>query len=198
VIVLIRHGQTTTNAKGLLVGRSNPELTELGERQARALRPLLGGIQEVWTSPLERARATARLALPDVPLEVKETFIEVDYGDLEGEPISVVSAEQWEAFESDHELALGHGESLASVDARVHAELDKLLADTESLLYEAHKHLAIVSHVSPIKSATVWALGVSGSVAWRTRLDNGSITTIGARRGAPMLVHFNVVPPLHR
>jgi probable phosphoglycerate mutase len=198
VIVLIRHGQTTTNAKGLLVGRSNPELTELGERQARALRPLLGGVQEVWTSPLERARATARLALPDVPLEVKETFIEVDYGDLEGEPISVVSAEQWEAFESDHELALGHGESLASVDARVHAELDKLLADTESLLYEAHKHLAIVSHVSPIKSATVWALGVSGSVAWRTRLDNGSITTIGARRGAPMLVHFNVVPPLHR
>ncbi len=198
MIVLIRHGQTTTNAKGLLVGRSNPELTELGERQARALRPLLGGIQEVWTSPLERARATARLALPDVPLEVKETFIEVDYGDLEGEPISVVSAEQWEAFESDHELALGHGESLASVDARVHAELDKLLADTESLLYEAHKHLAIVSHVSPIKSATVWALGVSGSVAWRTRLDNGSITTIGARRGAPMLVHFNVVPPLHR
>ena len=133
-----------------------------------------------------------------MPLEVKETFIEVDYGDLEGEPISVVSAEQWEAFESDHELALGHGESLASVDARVHAELDKLLADTESLLYEAHKHLAIVSHVSPIKSATVWALGVSGSVAWRTRLDNGSITTIGARRGAPMLVHFNVVPPLHR
>ncbi len=198
MIVLIRHGQTTTNAKGLLVGRSNPELTELGERQARALRPLLGGVQEVWTSPLERARATARLALPDVPLEVKETFIEVDYGDLEGEPISVVSAEQWEAFESDHELALGHGESLASVDARVHAELDKLLADTESLLYEAHKHLAIVSHVSPIKSATVWALGVSGSVAWRTRLDNGSITTIGARRGAPMLVHFNVVPPLHR
>ena len=116
MIVLIRHGQTTTNAKGLLVGRSNPELTELGERQARALRPLLGGIQEVWTSPLERARATARLALPDVPLEVKETFIEVDYGDLEGEPISVVSAEQWEAFESDHELALGHGESLASLE----------------------------------------------------------------------------------
>ena len=59
MIVLIRHGQTTTNAKGLLVGRSNPELTELGERQARALRPLLGGVQEVWTSPLERARATA-------------------------------------------------------------------------------------------------------------------------------------------
>ncbi len=197
MIILVRHGQTTTNAQGLLVGRSNPQLTELGARQARALRPLLDGVQEVWVSPLDRARETAQLALPNVPFEVKESFIEVDYGELEGEPISVVSAEQWRAFESDHELALGHGESLASVDARVHAELDTLLADPESLLFESHKHLAIVSHVSPIKSAVVWALGVAGSVAWRTRLDNGSITTIGARRAAPMLVHFNVVPPLH-
>ena len=29
MIILIRHGQTTTNARRLLVGRSDPELTEL-------------------------------------------------------------------------------------------------------------------------------------------------------------------------
>jgi probable phosphoglycerate mutase len=197
VIIFIRHGQTTTNAKGLLVGRSDPELTELGQRQARALAPLLAGVREVWSSPLRRARETAQLAVPHVQARNKESFIEVDYGDLEGEPLSIVSAEQWEAFETDHELALGNGESLASVDARVHAELDALLADPTSLLHQAHEHLAIVSHVSPIKSATVWALGVPGSVAWRTRLDNGSITTIATRRSAPALVHFNMVPALH-
>jgi broad specificity phosphatase PhoE len=42
----------------------------------------------------------------------------------------------------------------------------------------------------------VWALGVPGSVAWRTRLDNGSITTISIRRSTPALVHFNMVPAL--
>ncbi len=196
MIIFVRHGQTTTNAKGLLVGRSDPGLTELGERQACALAPLLAGVKEVWTSPLRRARETAQLALPDVTALVRASFIEVDYGDLEGQPLSIVSGEQWEAFETDHELALGNGESLASVDARVHAELDALLADPTSLLHQAHEHLAIVSHVSPIKSATVWALGVPGSVAWRTRLDNGSITTIATRRSAPALVHFNMVPPL--
>jgi hypothetical protein len=64
VIILIRHGQTTTNAQRLLVGRSDPALTELGERQAISLRPLLTRVGEVWTSPLQRARATAALAIP--------------------------------------------------------------------------------------------------------------------------------------
>jgi probable phosphoglycerate mutase len=196
VIILIRHGQTTTNAKNLLVGRSDPELTELGERQARALQPLLLGVKEVWCSPLLRARRTAELAIPHVTPIVKDSFIEVDYGSLDGSPLSVVTDEQWHAFESDHSVAIGDGESLASVDERVHAELNVLLKDPTSLLHSQHDHLAIVSHVSPIKSATVWALGVSGSVAWRTRLDNGSITTIGTRRTSPSLIRFNVVPSM--
>ncbi len=194
VIILIRHGQTTTNARQLLVGRSDPELTALGERQARALRRRLEGVVAVWSSPLRRARHTAALAIPHLDAVVKESFIEVDYGSLDGQPLSSVSADQWRAFESDHDLALGDGESLQDVDQRVHAELDALLADRASLLHDHHRHLAIVSHVSPIKSATVWALGVSGSVAWRTRLDNGSITTIGMRQDSPTLVHFNLVP----
>jgi broad specificity phosphatase PhoE len=196
VIILIRHGQTTTNAQGLLVGRSDPALTELGERQARALRPLLEQVSEVWVSPLQRARSTASLALPHVTQVVRESFIEVDYGELDGSPLSVVTGAQWQAFETDHNVVIGNGESLASVDQRVHAELDELFADRESLLHDDERHLAIVSHVSPIKSAVAWALGVPGSVAWRTRLDNGSITTIGTRRRSPTLIHFNMVPPL--
>ena len=196
MIILVRHGQTTTNAKGLLVGRSDPVLTELGERQARALRPLLANVSEVWASPLQRARATAQLAIPHIECTLNEAFIEVDYGELDGQPLSVVSSEQWQTFETDHTVAIGNGESLASVDARVHAQLEALLEDRDSLLYSAEEHLAIVSHVSPIKSAMAWALGVPGSVAWRSRLDNGSITTIGTRRTSPTLIHFNVVPPI--
>ncbi len=196
MIVLIRHGQTVTNAQRLLVGRSDPELTELGRRQAVALRPLLDGVVAVWASPLQRARDTAALALPHLDADIVEDFIEVDYGNLDGQPLSVVSADQWRVFESDHELALGGGESLASVDRRVHARLDELLQDSQSLLHSHHRHLAIVSHVSPIKSAATWALGVDGAAAWRTRLDNGSLTVIGMRDTSPSLIRFNVVPLL--
>jgi broad specificity phosphatase PhoE len=196
MIILIRHGQTTTNAQRLLVGHSDADLTELGERQARALAPYLADVVEVWVSPLRRARATAVLALPDLEPVVMESFIEVSYGALDGQPLSVITGEQWRVFEHDHDVALGGGESLASVDQRVHGELDALLEDEESLLHSGDHHLAIVSHVSPIKSAAVWALGVSGSVAWRTRLDNGSLTMIAARGPTPTLVRFNMVPAL--
>jgi probable phosphoglycerate mutase len=150
----------------------------------------------VWTSPLARARETATLALPNFEAAVAESFIEVDYGDLDGQPVSVITPEQWHGFEHGHDLAFGGGESLASVDARVHAQLESLLADPDSLLHASGRHLAIVSHVSPIKSAVVWALGASPATAWRTRLDNGSITTIGTRRGTPQLHRFNMVPAL--
>jgi probable phosphoglycerate mutase len=196
VIILIRHGQTSSNAARLLVGQSDPTLTELGERQARALRPFLLNVQEVWTSPLQRARATAALAVPDLRALVKESFIEVDYGSLDGQPLSRVSEEQWRAFEHDHNTAFGDGESLASVDQRVHADLDVLLGDQTSLMHDANSHLAIFSHMSPIKSAMTWALGVSGSVAWRMNLSNGSMTTIGSRMWTPSLLNYNVVPPL--
>jgi broad specificity phosphatase PhoE len=196
VIILIRHGQTTSNAARLLVGRSDPTLTELGERQAIGLRPMLAGVSEVWTSPLRRARRTAALALPDLPATVRETFIEVDYGSLDGQPLSEVTEEQWRAFESDHDVAFGAGESLASVDQRVHAELDAMLTDPTSLLHSSTSHLAIVTHMSPIKSAVSWALGVPGSVAWRMNLSNGSMTTIFTRLATPMLLNYNVVAPI--
>ena len=196
MIILVRHGQTVTNARRLLVGRSDPELTPLGERQARALQPLLADVSQVWSSPLQRALVTASIAVPNLAVTLKESFVEVDYGEFDGAPMAAVTPEQWKIFETDHRHALGGGESLASVDERVHAELDALLADESSLLYDNHHHLAIFSHVSPIKSATTWALGVAGSVAWRTRLDNGSITTIAVRGVTPALVHFNLIPRL--
>jgi probable phosphoglycerate mutase len=196
VIILVRHGQTTSNAAKILVGRSDPELTELGTSQALALRPYLTGVEQVWTSPLQRARATAALAVPDIEPTVNAAFIEVDYGVLDGRPISEVTGEQWRAFESDHRVALGDGESLAAVDQRVQAQLDALLGDPSSLLHEHERHLAIFSHVSPIKSAMTWALGIPGTVAWRMRLDNGSITTITMRQSLPALVHFNMLPLL--
>ena len=150
----------------------------------------------MWTSPLQRARATAALALPEIPALVKESFVEVNYGSLDGQPLSLVTEEQWRAFEHDHNTAFGDGESLASVDQRVHVELGALLADQTSLMHDAKAHLAIVSHMSPIKSAMTWALGVSGSVAWRMNLSNGSMTTIGSRMWTPSLLNYNVVPPL--
>ena len=194
MIALIRHGQSTTNAEGLLVGRSDPHLTELGERQARALAPWLNDVTQVWVSPLARARETAALTMPGRPVVVKDSFIELDYGTFEGQSAATMAGESWRALEFAHDARFGDGESLAAVDERVCVELEFLFEDKSSLLHSSSEHLAIVSHVSPIKSAVAWALGVPGSIAWRMRLENGSLTMVGARGHTPQLIRFNVVP----
>ncbi len=196
MIAFVRHGQSTSNAQGLVVGRGDPHLTELGERQARALAPWLENVREVWTSPLNRARETAALVVPGLVAVVKDSFVELDYGTFEGSSTTPGASEGWRALEHRHDQAFGGGESLAELDERVHHELDALLGDTTNLLYSPNEHLAIVSHVSPIKSAVAWALGVPGSIAWRMRLENGSLTLVGARNGAPSLIRYNAVPTL--
>ena len=194
MIILIRHGQSTTNELGLLVGRSDPSLTEQGRDQARRLIPHLIDVREVWTSPLDRAYSTARLAVPTLNPVVKDSFIEVDYGSLDGQRLASITDAQWRDFEGDHQRPLLDGEALTAVDARVYAELEALLADPDSLVHRNDEHLAIVSHVSPIKSAVTWALGVHGSAAWRMRIDNGSMTTLATRRSTPSLIRANVLP----
>jgi broad specificity phosphatase PhoE len=54
--------------------------------------------------------------------------------------------------------------------------------------------VVVVSHVSPIKAAVVWALGAEPTLALRLQLDNGSLSTVAWRRGTPVLLAYNVVP----
>src|SRR3954447_23256489 len=82
---LVRHGETEWSAAGRHTGRTEVPLTEAGERQAAALRPMLADLSPalVLCSPRDRAQETARLA----GLRVDETtadLAEWDYGEYEG------------------------------------------------------------------------------------------------------------------
>ena len=62
------------------------------------------------------------------------------------------------------------------------AELAPLAADAD---------VAVVTHVSPIKSAVAWALGATIAISWRSHLSPASICRIDMRRGGPVLTAFN-------
>jgi broad specificity phosphatase PhoE len=55
-------------------------------------------------------------------------------------------------------------------------------------------NVVLVSHVSPIKAAIAWALGVDDLVAWRMRLSTGSVSRIAMGPQGPQLLSFNEVP----
>lgn len=194
VIYLIRHGQSEANRDGLLVGHLDVDLTDVGVAQATALSGQLDGVVRVLSSPLLRARRTAELAVPDVALEIEPAFIEMNYGELEGQTLREVGAATWRTLQDDHEWRVPGGESMADVDRRVHHRLDELMVQEPDLVASHEEHLAIFAHVSPVKSAVAWSLGTHGGVAWRMRLDNATVTAIGVVAGRPSLMRYNSRP----
>ncbi len=140
-LYLVRHGQSTGNIGGTLMGQSDHVLTPLGERQARAAAAHLApcGPMHVYHSDLPRARATAERIVASWPggeavasLVPDARLREIHLGDYEGRP--------WQDFEADAELtaafaadpygtALPNGESLAHLETRVHAAVCDILAE---------------------------------------------------------------------
>jgi broad specificity phosphatase PhoE len=189
VLIIVRHGRTEANASGLLVGRRvDPGLDDLGRRQAAALREVVGGAERVVCSPLRRTRETA--AALGLPIEIDERWIEIDYGTFDGTPLRDLPAATWAEWRADLGFTLGGGESLAALGTRVRAAADDLLE-------ESRQHdIVVVTHVSPIKAAAAWALGVGDEVIWRMWCAPGSITEIGTAGPTPSLHSYNVTAHL--
>ena len=59
MLYLVRHGRTTANERGLLQGRLDPPLDEVGRAQAEAIARMIGRVDDVIASPLARAQETA-------------------------------------------------------------------------------------------------------------------------------------------
>src|SRR5262245_12895168 len=83
---LVRHGETPASRGHTLPGWVDLPLTERGQDQARALRPLLEGerFTGVWSSDLARAVTTASLAFPFEAARADRRLRELHFGTLEG------------------------------------------------------------------------------------------------------------------
>jgi broad specificity phosphatase PhoE len=183
VLVLVRHGQTEANARGLLQGRVDLPLSDLGREQARALAPLIPADARVIASPLRRARETAAAFGRDV--EVDERWIELDYGDFDGRPIVDVAPAVWAAWRADPHFVPPGGESLVTLGVRVRGACEELLDEARE------RDVVVVSHVSPIKAAIAWTLGVGDEVGWRLFVRVASITSVVVGPAGPTLHSFN-------
>jgi broad specificity phosphatase PhoE len=133
----------------------------------------------------------------DVELEVDERWIEVDYGELEGKELRAVPPDLWARWRADPTFRPAGGESLAEVGVRVRAACDELFAPGgEGARGDAE--VVVVSHVSPIKAAVAWALGMADQMVWRLHLSTASITRIGWRNDGPVLESYNETFPVTR
>ncbi|MEX2625996.1 MAG: histidine phosphatase family protein [Ilumatobacteraceae bacterium] len=193
MLIFVRHGRTAANAAGLLQGRTDHPLDELGEQQAVAVaafvRDAAGGrIDQVISSPLGRARQTAEAF--EQPFEVDERWIELSYGVYEGVPHADVPSEVWNMWRIDPWYVPEGGEALAALDARVRLACDEVAPSA------IERNVVVVSHVSPMKAAVAWALDVDLAISWRSHLSHASVCRIDMRRHGPVLVSFNETVPV--
>ena len=189
MLTIVRHGRTAPNAAGVLLGRTDPPLDEVGRGQVAAIAPIVGAASLVVSSPLLRARETAAALAGDAEVVVDERWIELDYGDYEGVPLAEVPGDVWSTWRSDPSFAPPGGESLAGLGARVAAACAELFDAA------AAGDVVVVTHVSPIKAAVAWALGVGVEVSWRMYVAPASITRVACRPGGdPSLHSYNETP----
>ena len=150
MIYLCRHGQTFHNREGRLQGRTESDLTPLGQLQAKAMGGLLFDLVRreppadwrLVASPLRRARATAeaigeRLGLA---VDLDERLVEIDVGEwsgrlreeVHGENPHLVGDDAW-GFQAPG------GETYEAMMGRLTSWLDEQAA-------EPHRRLIVVSH----------------------------------------------------
>lgn len=188
MLIVVRHGRTATNARGALLGRSDPSLDELGETQAAAVRRALGPVDRIVSSPLLRCRQTA--AAIGGAVEIDDRLIELDYGEWDGLPIADLPSRVWADWRNDPDLRPPGGETLTELGSRVGTALEDLRADAQ------HRDVVVVTHVSPIKATLAWTLGVGIEVSWRAFVAPASITRIAVGEHGPSLHSFNEVAHL--
>jgi broad specificity phosphatase PhoE len=194
VLILARHGRTAANAQHLLLGRMDAPLDELGVAQAAAIGVAMAARDgaaplRIVASPLLRTRATAEAIAAgyggSVKLDFDDRWLEVDYGEYDGVALTDVPNEVWQHWRTDPTWTPPGGESLADVGVRVRdacAELSTEAADQDVI---------VVTHVSPIKAAIAWAVGVDDRSQFRMFCDVASISRIRTTNGSPTLVSFN-------
>lgn len=89
-VYVMRHGETEANVREVLAGRGDSPFTAAGRDHPGAVAQHLVDVPLacVYTSPMERARRTARLVIErlgrDVPVRTEDAIAEIDAGEFTG------------------------------------------------------------------------------------------------------------------
>lgn len=158
-IYLARHGETEYNRCNQIQGRGiDISLNETGLKQAGALAEHLqeAKLHRIYSSSLKRSRETAEVIARSCSLKVEshEDLDEMNFGILEGRPISEIKSElqflhnTWKSGNVEH--ALEKGESPTAVLQRAEGRINAIIREHQyrNLLFVLHGRLLriLLSH----------------------------------------------------
>ncbi|MCZ7618952.1 MAG: histidine phosphatase family protein [Myxococcota bacterium] len=171
VVYLVRHAGTAWTLTAQHTGRTDLPLTEQGERQARELGASLAALRvdRMLSSPLQRARRTAELAMPLARVEADDDLMEWDYGAYEGRRTAEIEVERpgWRLFRD----GCPGGETLESVGTRADRVLGRIRAAGGTVL--------LVGHREVLRILAVRWIGLAPIEGRRLLLATASLSVLG-------------------
>ncbi len=194
-VILVRHGQSTWNEQGLIQGRKDESvLTAKGMEQARSVARVLKNvsIDQCFSSPLQRARATAQTAIEGHGLEPRflDSLREINLTSWEGLGHQAVRVQQPEAHAQWH-----HTPESFELDGRLPVvELWQQAQEAwETILPQAQeqigrKTLLIVAHNAINQALLCTALGIPPHGFRRFQQDNAGISVLSFPEHGPVVL----------
>jgi 2,3-bisphosphoglycerate-dependent phosphoglycerate mutase len=201
-IIVVRHGASEVALPGarfpLIDGRGDPDLSEDGYEQARAIAERLApeGIARLFVTPLRRTHQTATPLVQATGLEpvVIDELAEVRLGEWEGGEYRVRVARGdpivRRMFEAERWDVIPGGESPESLSRRVRAGIERIVRLTgPNAVAVAILHGGVIGEV--------FRLATDSRPFAFVHSDNGSVSRLVVRRSGRWLVRsFNEVSHL--
>ncbi len=191
VLLLIRHAHTDTAGKRLTGWQRGVHLNDRGRAEAAELTERLAGvpIRAIYSSPLERCRETATPLARElgIPVSIRRSLIEVDYGDWTGRSIAGLRRTKlWSVVQhAPSRLRFPGGESLLEVQARAVAEVERIaLAHPKGVA-------AIVTHADVVRLVLLHHAGMHLDHLQRLVVDPASASVLALGEGPARLVKVN-------
>lgn len=195
-LVLVRHGETEWTVSGQHTSYTDIPLTPRGEEQARALGPLLASLRIacVISSPLQRARQTAKLAgLENVVID--PDLREWDYGGYEGVTTRDIRRDRpdWDIWTDG--VAPGPEGHPGETPEEVGRRADRVLDRAEAALCDSEGgEVVLVAHGHFLRVLTARRLGLSPADGALFGLATGTVGRLGMEHGRPVLTGWNRRP----
>ena len=171
-IFLTRHGATAYNDESLLQGWIDIPLSDKGKREAGQLSEILKDehFDIIFHSPLSRTRQTAEIINTHHQSQygVIDSFIEMDLGDWEGQPLPEMIKKHpgiYYQWVSDPDTVIPGGESFTRVFNRVKPGVEEVLASP-------YKDILIVAHAMVNRAILGHLMGIEPGCARRFRMEN--------------------------
>jgi broad specificity phosphatase PhoE len=192
-VFLVRHAAHDRVDRVLCGRMPGVGLGEAGRRQAEALARRFaapgGGVDAVWTSPLQRARETAEPIAARLGLlaRASDALSEIDFGAWTGQAFDALRDDpRWRRWnEARGSERPPGGESMAEAQARAVAEVERARAE------HPDGRVVLVSHGDVMKAVLAAVLGLPLDAHARFDVTPASVSALAVWEGGGKVLSMN-------